>query len=469
MNSDRPLTKSSSFFVPIGIGVLVLMSFAGLVTAVTAFGYPVSSQQLPDEPPEIPVVDGSGEPGNSETPPLTTVGGETVLSEPPEIVPGANDDPAVTQTKPLDDVRTRSRILPLAGEGVPDKIALCQILVDDVTQVALELGGSEFSKPRPLTLQLELQPKDTKSCTWSVSQVSASGFAPVQLIGEFVLKDQQFGFHWRANADKGKLPFCRLKISANADTEVCDLWSPVRASALKLNFNKSVQKLPPFVPPGISLPPAESLRLELTFEGWPEHERSGDILMLNETLEVVFPDNASERDLLKILLTLKTDGGQLSVRSSYFTNTPRSPARKGKSEIKYEDRELSHSDLEKLTKEMEREAAKYQRELADVERDLEKLQLAQDNLARQMAPAAEQALLQHRFDQKEEEKTATEELVEAFSDAESAMTTLSDLCSALEGNVVHFRLVRLPNAADPEVVISSSVGVVAADPVDDNP
>ena len=516
MISNRPSTESVSFFVPIGIGVLVLMGCASLVTAVTAFGYPLSSQQLPDEPPEIPGVDGSVEPGNSEKPPLSGVGGETNPSVPPGSEPGANDNPsqnaatkgqgnpdeapeaptlptdhaqpgsdpladvpAVTQRKPLDDVRTRSRVLPLAGEGVPDKIALCQILVNDVTDVTLELTGSEFSKPRPLTLQLELQPKDTQSCTWSVSQVSASAFAPVQLIGEFVLKDQQFSFHWKASADKGKLPFCRLRISADADTEVCDLWSPVRAAALKVSFSNRVQKLPAFLPPGVALPPAESLRVELSFEGWPEHKRAGDFLALNETLEIVFPDKASNRELLKILLTLKLDRGQLAVQASHFTSTPRPPTGnvKGSMDIEFEEKKpASHADQEKLAKTAEKQSGKYQRELNDLSATQGQVQNSLRNLEAQMAGGftqaqqAQQTFLRNRVDELQEQITINEELSDVFSAAKTAIEELAELCEEIEGSGhIHFELIRSSDGPNSEVVISSSVNADAADPVDDNP
>ena len=88
----------------------------------------------------------------------------------------------------------------------------------------------------------------------------------------------------------------------------------------------------------------------------------------------------------------------------------------------------------------------------------------QDNLTRQMANgfnqalAAEQGIVQRRVEQKEEEKAATEELADTFSEAKSAMTQLADLCSQIEeSGRIHFQLTRPLAGGAPSVVIAASV------------
>lgn len=78
--------------------------------------------------------------------------------------------------------------------------------------------------------------------------------------------------------------------------------------------------------PGVELPPVELLQLELMFEGWPEHATSGDTLVLNEPMEMLFPEDGSDRNLLKIEMILKMEGGQLAVEALHSTNVPKLPA-----------------------------------------------------------------------------------------------------------------------------------------------
>lgn len=527
MNRTPPNHPSTGFFVPIGISVLGQMACAGLVTAVTALGFsspgPESSgDQTPvlvkNESPDSTTSGASTVPGASTaTTPLETDASVVAASQPvsgtaPEAdapmaaegeladnsaakdvgtpvaassaVAGAaaSDDPPATaqptpqtaaQPKPLDDIRTRSRLLPIAGESLPDEIALCQIPVTDVANVRMELIGAEFSKPREVTMEMEQQPIDGQSCTWRVRQVSAAGFDRVQLVGEFQLKDQQLSFRWQKNADKGKLPFCRLKISADADTEVCELWSPVRAAALKVKLEepeKGSQKPSPFVPSGIQLPPVESLRLDFTLEEWPEHTASRDSLSTDGSADIVFSDDDYDQDLLRIELTLKSEGGQLAVQSLFFTSVPKSSSR-SKGVIDYEERQLKPADLEKLVKDMATEKGRYQRELTGLDKDLEKLDAAQENLDKLMDEVGfrqDLAAKQDGFDRKAEalaeKRTVAEEMVDVFSGAHTAMEKLSELCKEIEERGrVHFQLVRPLEGGAADVVISSSVSTQASE------
>jgi len=526
MNTAPKNPPAVSFFVPIGIGVLAQMACAGLVTAVTAIGFSSSGPTSSDAQTPGLVESESSDSASSGTPsqaarsgtaPLLASAGETVTgTEPDTGAPMATDgnsadrDPAGTnpadskaaeaagtsaaasngtavaaasgdappeaepaaQTKPLDDIRTRSRLLTIAGEGIPDEIVLCQILVTDVANVKMELIGAEFSKPRALTMELEKQPIDGQSCTWSVRQVSAVGFDRVQPVGEFELKDQQLSFRWQKNADKGKLPFCRLKISADADTEVCELWSPVRTAALKVKLEaleKGPAKSSPFLPPGIQLPPAESLQLDFTLEEWPEHTASRDSLTTNEPADIIFSDHDYDPDLLRIQLTLKPEDGQLAVQALYFTSVPKS-SRKGKVEIDKE-LQLKPADLEKLVKDMATEKGRYQRELVDIDKDLQKLDAAQENLDKQVdAFGLRPELVQkqnandRKADDLADRRTVAEELVKVYSGAHTAMGKLSELCEKIEENGrVHFQLVRPLEGGAADVVISSSVSAQATE------
>ncbi len=505
MNINVTKTHPVSFFVPVGIGVLAQMFCAGLLMAITAIGFTTPGQRnaieqssgptaLTNPNPEGAVTDSSS---IRKTEPLSAaasdpaVGAETNADAPvnpgstdpagklptepssaPSVVPGppgdtpAADRPVVTG-QPLDDVRNRSRKLPIAGEGISDEIALCLIQASDPAKVNLELLGGEFAEPRELTIMVDRLPQDATSCTWAVTQVAAAGLDRTQHVGEFLLKDQQFSFCWQKDADKGKLPFCKLKITADADTEVCDLWSSVHPPALRVSFSKSNQKMAPFVAPGVKLPPVKLLQLELTFEGWPEHERSGDTLVLDETLEILFPEEDSDRNLLRTELTLKMEGGQLAIHASHSTNVPKPPSRSDKGEVKYEEKQLSHKELAEFTSDAAATAAEYQKALNAMEKELERSRTALDKLDRQLAngfaPAvANEREIRHRIDQIEEQKSVVSDLFDTFAEAETAMTNLSELCDEIETKGrVHFRLIRSTGVPDAEIVISSSVDAAA--------
>ncbi len=506
MNSIVTKTQSVSFFVPVGIGVLALMFCAGLLTAITAIGFtspgPRNTIAQASEPTDIENLNPAGAVADSSSipkkeRPLAASTEPGVATEPhadAPVDPGGSDSEArsealpasaasgiaavpgdkpvevqpVAAGKPLDDVRNRSRKLPIAGEGVPDEIALCLIQASDPTKVNLELLGGEFSVPQELKVQLDPPSLDEKSRIWSVRQVAVAGFDRTQDVGEFSLKDQQFSFRWKKDADKGKLPFCRLKISADSDTEICDLWSAAHPPALRVSFNNSSQKMATFVAPGVKLPPVELLQQELTFEGWPEHERSGDTLVLNEPLEMLFPEEESDRNLLKIELTLKMEVGQLAVDALYFTNVPKPPARTDKGEVTYSEKRLSHKELEKFTRDVATAVEKYQRELNTFDKELEKSQTVLDNLDRQLANgfapglANERDIRQRRMEQIEEQKSVSAGLFDSFTKAETAMTKLSELCEEIENKGrIHFRLIRSMGAPGSEIVISSSVDAAA--------
>ena len=245
MNIDVTKPQSVSFFVPVGMGVLAQMFCVGLLMALmtlmtrgstssgprntlalaagpTEIANPQPTDTLPNSssipkheapsaastesaaPPEpdadAPLDLGHSDPAEkSATPPA---------AGPSEIAAASGDTPTDAQPiatgKPLDDVRIRSRKLPLAGEGVPDEIALCLIRASDPTKVDLELLGGEFSEPQGLKVQLDPPSQAEQSYIWNVAQVSAAGFDRNQNIGEFQLKDERFSFRWLKDADKGK-------------------------------------------------------------------------------------------------------------------------------------------------------------------------------------------------------------------------------------------------------------------------
>lgn len=508
MNIDVTKPQSVSFFVPIGIGVLAQMFCVGLLMALmtlmtrgytspgprntlavaagpTEIANPQPTDALPNSssipkheaasaastklpaPPE-PDADAPLDRGHSDPAEKSAT---APSAGPSEIAAASGDTPTDAQPivtgKPLDDVRMRSRKLPLAGEGVPDEIALCLIRASDPTKVDLELLGGEFSEPQALKVQLDPPSQAEHSYIWNVAQVSAAGFDRNQNIGEFQLKNERFSFRWLKDADKGKLPFCRLKISADADTEICDLWSSVHPPALRVSFSNSNQKMAPFVAPGVKLPPVELLQLELAFEGWPEHERTGDTLLLNETLEIFFPEDGSDRNLLKIELTLKMEGGQLAVDALHSTSVPKAPARNDKGEVAYAEKRLSHKELEKFTKDAASAVEKYQRELSTFDEELEKSQTGLDNLDRQLEKGFVQALSnqrdlrQRQMEKTEEQKAVSADLFDTFTTAQTAMKTLSELCAEIEKKGrIHYRLIRSMGALGSDVVISSSVDAV---------
>ena len=503
--------QSESFFVPVGLSVLAQMMCAGLVTALVAFGYQAqnshttgadsvssSAKTLPDavEPAvannavasEAPATPGIAAPQEKESnarmsdvsaqPDVTAQAAATdeqpatTNSKPtPDAQPASGEQPPTGsanagQPRPLDDVRTRSRLLPIAGEGVSETSDLCRIGIDDVSLVSLELPGAAFPERRALTLKIQSPVVKDGSCTWKVTQDAAAGFDRVQDLGEFRLKDHQFGFDWSKNADKGRLPFCKLRISAGADSEVCSLWTPVHSPALSLNFNNRTQRLSSFVPPGVSLPPADSLKLEITMEGWPEHQQEAEFLVDNKPVRLSFSDPESNRSLLWIVLTLKDENGQIGVDASFFTSVPQNASQRTKSvdDIRFEDKPLSHKDLEKFAKDIKKETARYQSEMDTIDAAIIKLQPRLDNLTqqlqRQFNPVvdAERDHLQASLNQLTEKQTTAQEFRDFYADGDAAAMALTELCDKLEKEArIHFRLIRLYNSG--ESVIASSVSV----------
>ena len=493
MKSDDGDIVPSVFFLPVCCGVIAQMFCAGLVLAVTVFGFPSHSvtQLASESPPPVHIAPATSAEFKAKTDTPDPVDDPTVATDLTDVSsaadsePKSNSDapvadaadvamaqeaspveaPAAAAMRPLDDVRVKSRILTIAGEGIPDEIPLCQIAVDDVSQVKLELLGKEFSKPRAMTIELERSPIDEQSCTWNIKQLAESGFDRIQDVGVFSLMNQQFGFQWAKDADKGKLPFCKLKISADSDSEVCELWSPVRTTELRVSFSKSIQELSPFVPSGVQLPPAELLRVELTLEGWPEHELSGTTLLVSQPVEIAFPHDDTAGHLLKIQLVLKADRGQPVIQASHITSVPKSPSRriKGDADLQFEDKPLSDSELEKLSRDTQKVATKYQKELEKIETDMAILQAAIEKLDERLEAGfrqdifAQQKVLQRRQDLLEEKATTKEELANRFSDAHAAIMKTAELCAEIEDNGrIQFQLIRPLEGRDADVVVSSS-------------
>lgn len=66
------------------------------------------------------------------------------------------------------------------------------------------------------------------------------------------------------------------------------------------------------------------------------------------------------------------------------------------------------------------------------------------------------------MEQIEEQKSVVSELYDAFTEAETAMTKLSELCDEIEKKGrIHFRLIRSAGAPGSEIVISSSINAAA--------
>ena len=188
MTSVLNKTSPASFFMPIGVGVLLQMACVGLVMAITVIASaPPRSESAPTE------VAGSQtelEAATPKTPPTAAqadsppklAAADDVTSDVerkgdvpnPQDVAAATDDPdkdpakaenpaqamapednaanAIAKPMPLDDVRARSRVLKIAGEEVAQEVALCRIDVSDPATVQLTLLDTEF--PR-LTMELE--------------------------------------------------------------------------------------------------------------------------------------------------------------------------------------------------------------------------------------------------------------------------------------------------------------------------
>ena len=364
----------------------------------------------------------------------------------------------------VDDVRQKSRKLPLAGEGLSDEIDLCKIFAQDPATVTLQLIGGEFTVPEQMTLTLKPFPVDAKSFLWKVSQESTSGLARNQEIGEFILKEQQLSFRWFRNMDKGKLPFCRLKISVGPDSEICDLWSVARSGAAKVRFAKSEQLMDEFVPSGIRLPPFEILELDLTLENWPEHKVSGEKLTFNETITVTFPDDESNNDLITLKLSLDRKEGRYALRGEYLFNAPVVSTRRKKTEVHYEEEKLTEDQLKKTSDSLKSSASKVEKDLDSVQQILTALNDRRAGLVQQIsngAGNAQRAALQQvdaQITDKEDAETELQTAQEELNVAAITVEKVKSLCEDI-GNQgrIQYRLYR-PFAGDGgDLVIAATV------------
>lgn len=485
------------FFTPVSLGILAQMFFAGLVIAATAMiphppapgivrnvsradsgavgGRPNESESggsaaaterssdLAEASPASPLAATETEPEparetETETATNTNAGGAA---------PGAAA--SVTNAPALDDVRQKGRVLPLAGEGLSDRIELCRIDTQDPAAVSMELVGGEFAGSEQMTLQLKASPADAQAALWKVSQEATRSLARKEDIGEFSLKGQQLSFHWFRNADKGKLPFCRLRISVGTESEICDLWAVSHSGAAGVRLTKARQILHEFVPAGIRLPPSDILQLQLTLENWPEHEISGTKLTFSEAILVTFPDEESGRPLMTVKLLLDDKEGRCALRSEYFfsaLNAGSVSSRRGKTEFRYDDRELTEEQLKKSSDSLTSLTARTQRDLDLLQAKLKVLNDRQSQLLQQMTNVASNGVLtqlQTQIAAMQDEEAAFQEILDELEAATSGMEKVRRLCEEIgTKGQIQYRLFR-PFAGDGgDVVIASSVTQAAA-------
>ena len=511
---DNFLPDAVQFFTPVSVGVLVQLFCTGIVIAVTAAmtltaapravtvasndaaatdaAREDSSEKQSDDAgadsseasnaadesvasgtPAQPAasstaadVNASQSPvGNSDvntatnTPPSAD-GSESAANGQPQKMAAATASVDANAARALDDVRKRGRKLPLAGEGLSDEIELCRIFAQDPSIVTMELIGGEFTVPEQMTLVLKPLPVAANSAVWKVAQESTTALSRDQEIGEFVLKDQQLRFRWFRNMDKGKLPFCRLRISVGPDSEVCDLWDVARSGAAKVRFTKSEQMMDEFVPTGMRLPPFEILELDLTLENWPEHELSGEQLTFNETVTVIFPDDESGKDLMTLKFSLDKKDGRYGLRGEYFINAASLSSRRSKSEVRYDEKELTIDQVKKTFDSLESSVQKVERELGGTRKTLEilneRLRLATNGTNNAPQNVVDQ--LNAQIEEKEADETEQQEILDELNAAIEATNKAQSLCEEIAAKgQIQYRLFR-PFAGDGgDVVIASTI------------
>ena len=408
--------------------------------------------------------------GNSDvsaatnTPPSAVGSESTTNDQPPNMAPAA-DSVDSNAARALDDVRKMGRKLPLAGAGLSDEIELCRIFTQDPASVTMELIGGEFTVPEQMTLALKPLPVAANSAIWKVVQESKTALFRGQEIGEFVLKDQQLRFRWFRNMDKGKLPFCRLRISVGPDSEICDLWAVARSGAAKVRFTKSEQMMDEFVPTGIRVPPFEILELDLNLENWPEHELSGDKLTFKETVTVTFPDDESGKDLMTLKLSLDKKDGRYGLRGEYFLNTAGLSSRRNKSEVRYDEKELTIDQLKKTVDSLESSGQKIERELGSTRKTLEILneRLRMATNGTNNAPQNVVDQLNAQIEEKEADEMEQQDILDELNAALDSTNRAQSLCEEIAAKgQIQYRLFR-PFAGDGgDVVIASTITQAAA-------
>ncbi|MEO2032677.1 MAG: hypothetical protein ABGZ35_11385 [Planctomycetaceae bacterium] len=473
------------FFVPVGLSMLGSMLGVVVVCGVMVFGFAgrsTSSNEFSD--PFADVVAESDE-GSSTDPAATPLGnaGEGIDPESsgdPEVamLDGDNRQPSsapseidsgntaeeggssgetesagsLSQTspdntessseRPLDDVRSHQKLLPIVGGAVTDgSIALCKVGVSDPKQCALQLIDADFSDPAGTILELKRRDED-EAAQWDVLQKVTNGIGRNETLGAFELKGETLSFRWRSGVSRSYLPFCRLRLTATdqsgEDSEVCTLWKPLRAAAVKLSF-QTTSGIVALVPDEMPLPPVDCLGLEVRLDAFPETDfPEAKVLKPGQPAEIVVIDPETGGDLLTTKLEYRVDRGRPHLTYAHVAAILKVSVRGNQVKSERVSKPFASKHLGKLKSDAERAHKNTERTL---DRELDRLS---GGAAVRQNPAA-----QRQQKKLEEFCDGLEDALLELEDQETWIDTAAQVCSEIEADgKIHLRLFRTTNDGD---------------------
>lgn len=351
--------------------------------------------------------------------------------------PSATPPSAPSGGRPLDDVRARQNLLPVAAATAAGS-ALCAITVPDPAQVELSLAGSEFRDKSGA--RLTLMPSTEEGIRrWSVEQNAATGLGKPQDCGAFSFQDGQLRYQPGSDGTS-LLPFCLLKISAGSgsarDTEICRLWQPLVSQDVSLTFEGNRLEQPLF-PDELPSLPVESLTVTLAADGFGDSDfPDGDRLTSGKpiVLEVFDPELAGEL-LFSVRLSLEEQSsGRAALVISYVATVPTVQIRNLKVTTGMDEVPLSRPGLERIAAEAEKEIAAIQN-LVDrkVQPEIEKYEKAIDQQKNNRA-AAGQARAQKELEKLQETLDELDEAIIMLDDLIVWAETAAAVCQDLESD-----------------------------------
>jgi len=321
------------FLSPVGLGILVglfgvvAVSGAALVLqsspdvantagdgVATASAQDTTESDVPNDQPDPtsqddetptadkPAVTETTAPENEASPESEEGKNAAIAADETGLEPAADQQaPTVNASLPLDDVRTKARLLSISGtESDGSPVSLCSIVGVPARNIQLELVGNEFTDRKRVTLTLD-NSNDGDSLAWKVTQKPASALERPVALGQFEFSDERLSFLAPNNSKNSLLEFCLLRIRTTepSDTELCRLWKPLQLQDLSMTFEdaRTVYNL---IPDNLPQLPANELRLAIESAGCGDCEFPvGKNLTFGNPVTVdVMNGNSSDRSKL---------------------------------------------------------------------------------------------------------------------------------------------------------------------------
>lgn len=279
--------------------------------------------------------------------------------------------PAATPTsgRPLDDVRARKNILPIAGTA-DDAVPLCTIGVTNAKHCDLKLAEAQFNDPQGTALKLTRRDEGTSSF-WDATQETTSGLGRTVKTGTFELASGQLSFTWESLADRSFLPFCRLEVSADEDgvkeSETCRLWTPLQGRPAKMTFEASSIELE-LIPEDTPLPPAECLALAVELDNFAHVDSPVNMLLTpGSPSEVVMVDpDDSLVQLFSTSVEFVVEAKRGLLKMQHTAVIPEVRVRRGQTEVEDKVQPFSTKGLDRLKASVEKQQERTDKQIKEL-------------------------------------------------------------------------------------------------------